>query len=616
MMPALLPPADANMLERRDVRQLSTQGAAAPGRVARAGTRRGPPARSDVAAGQLRPPNRDAGLVLRTHLEARRDRARAGERRRRDAADDGAAVMLVACANVAGLLDQPRTGPRPRDCGAAGHGRWTVAAGAPADHRDAAASPPPAAPPASRSPTPASACCRRATSSRTSACAWTSSSIAGSSPSRSPWPRQHPSRRPHPGVALGAVGRSVGHAAQRRRDRRPPRAALGPARAGGGPGGARARARHGGRVPLSRVRRGASARPGLPHRPPAAREHQSGARPIRRRARRPVLRPAEGAGPWHPWCDRGDAVVVRAAQPGQSRRAAASCPKVSSSRRASTTSSCWSPGWTRTISTPCGCRWSPGADSCARIHRTRRVSPSSTRRWPPSTGRGRRRWARRLRLRDGTWAQVVGIAADSKYNFITEAPTPFVFLATRQNPALRTTLLVATPGDSAALAAPVRGGGRVARSRRARSPAPGRWSAFTPGTRCACRGSSRASSAPWASVGLGLAMVGLYGLVAYAVSRRTREIGIRMAIGAQPGSVLGMVMRHGLLLAGGGAVAGIADVRRCSGVLRAMFPVEPGHRPRALRAGRASASGVTLVAALVPARRAARIDPLAALREE
>jgi hypothetical protein len=72
-------------------------------------------------------------------------------------------------------------------------------------------------------------------------------------------------------------------------------------------------------------------------------------------------------------------------------------------------------------------------------------------------------------------------------------------------------------------------------------------------------------------MGLALSIVGLYGLVAYSVNRRTREIGIRMAVGAQSGVVLRMVMRQGLLLAGGGTLW-CAGERGDGQLLRGAFP--------------------------------------------
>ena len=117
-------------------------------------------------------------------------------------------------------------------------------------------------------------------------------------------------------------------------------------------------------------------------------------------------------------------------------------------------------------------------------------------------------------------------------------------------------------------------------------------------------------------LGLSLALVGLYGLVAYSAARRTREIGIRMAIGAPSASVLRMVLRHGLALATAGVVAGVIGSVAVGGLIRSVFP----------NAGLIDFTtyllvvpvlvAITMLAAWVPARRAARIDPLVALRQE
>jgi putative ABC transport system permease protein len=121
-------------------------------------------------------------------------------------------------------------------------------------------------------------------------------------------------------------------------------------------------------------------------------------------------------------------------------------------------------------------------------------------------------------------------------------------------------------------------------------------------------------------MGFALAIVGLYGLVAYAASRRTKEIGIRMAIGAARWDVLRMVLRQGLVLAVTGLSIGVlASVGAARG-LAAVFPGGPAGDGRtdfaALLAVTVTVLAVTLVAAYVPAFRASRINPTEALRSE
>ena len=116
-------------------------------------------------------------------------------------------------------------------------------------------------------------------------------------------------------------------------------------------------------------------------------------------------------------------------------------------------------------------------------------------------------------------------------------------------------------------------------------------------------------------MGLGLAIVGLYGLVAYAATRRTREIGIRMAIGANRTTVLRMVLRQGIVLALVGLVAGLAASVGAGGLLAAAFP--QGEQQRDVLAFvfvTPIVLAVTFLAAYIPARRASRINPMQALR--
>jgi ABC-type antimicrobial peptide transport system permease subunit len=116
-------------------------------------------------------------------------------------------------------------------------------------------------------------------------------------------------------------------------------------------------------------------------------------------------------------------------------------------------------------------------------------------------------------------------------------------------------------------------------------------------------------------MGLALAIVGLYGLVAYAVSRRTREIGIRMAIGADRAVVLRMILRQGLLLASVGLVVGLAVSVGAGRAMRALFPSGNNERDvAALLIVIPVVLGVTFLAAYLPARRASRVNPVQALR--
>jgi putative ABC transport system permease protein len=111
-----------------------------------------------------------------------------------------------------------------------------------------------------------------------------------------------------------------------------------------------------------------------------------------------------------------------------------------------------------------------------------------------------------------------------------------------------------------------------------------------------------------------LAAVGLYGSLAHAVARRTREIGVRLACGAEPRKMIAMVLREAMMVAAIGLAIGLPLAIGAGKTLRAfLFGVQPGD-PVTLAASCTVLTMVALVAAYVPARRASRIDPIAALR--
>ncbi|PYR00036.1 MAG: hypothetical protein DMF97_10325 [Acidobacteria bacterium] len=225
---------------------------------------------------------------------------------------------------------------------------------------------------------------------------------------------------------------------------------------------------------------------------------------------------------------------------------------------------------------------------------------------------------KRFRLVDSnnTWVQVVGLAKTSKYIFIAEPPTEFVYFPHRQKKLQRMIMIAQSLGDPSSLVTPLR---EVVHGLDANLPI---YNVRTMEAFYRMRAVSIFNVlvtivGAMGLMGLGLSIVGLYGLVAYAATRRTREIGIRMAIGAGQASVLRMVLRQGVVLALVGLVVGLVASVGAGALLRAAFP--SGDNQRDLVAPLLVVPivlAVTFFATYIPARQASRINPMNALRHD
>jgi putative ABC transport system permease protein len=209
-------------------------------------------------------------------------------------------------------------------------------------------------------------------------------------------------------------------------------------------------------------------------------------------------------------------------------------------------------------------------------------------------------------------ATVVGIVGDVRFGTIDSVPAPEAYMAYAQSPRSYMTVFLRTRGEPRAIVAPVRTAVhelapetpiydiQTMEQRVGTASAQARFSAVLLGL--------------FAAVALALAALGIYGVMAFAVGQRTREIGIRMALGAEPSSVLGLVVREGVVLAALGLVIGLAGALALTRVLRsALYQVAPGDPVTYLVI--VAVLGLTaFVASWIPARRASLVDPVEALR--
>ena len=213
---------------------------------------------------------------------------------------------------------------------------------------------------------------------------------------------------------------------------------------------------------------------------------------------------------------------------------------------------------------------------------------------------------------DGKRRQVVGIAEDAPSNQLHEEPSPYLFLPYAQMPLGDVTFMVETAGEPAALE-------RAARQELKRFDS--RIVVYEAGTLRRQMEEALSWDSMMASVASGmgafgvlLTAAGLFGVVQYSVNRRTRELGLRMALGARPGEIQRMILVESLRMAAWGVPLGLGllglAAHAASAIVLGVSPLDP----RIYVISAAAVTALTIVAAWLPARRATRVDPMVALR--
>jgi predicted lysophospholipase L1 biosynthesis ABC-type transport system permease subunit len=230
--------------------------------------------------------------------------------------------------------------------------------------------------------------------------------------------------------------------------------------------------------------------------------------------------------------------------------------------------------------------------------------------WPGQDPVGKRL----KRVWNDEWITVVGVVGDVKYDGLASEIEPEIYRPFLQTPAHDMSLVVRAASDPMMLAGSLREAVasldptvpvseiRTLDQLLASSVATSRFTTLLLAT--------------FAAVALTLAAIGIYGVLSYAVSRRAREIGVRMALGARRVDVLRMVLGHAALLAGAGLVGGVAAARATTHVLEGLLFGVTRTDTATFAVVPIVLAVVALLAACVPAIRAIRVDPAIALRLE
>ena len=226
--------------------------------------------------------------------------------------------------------------------------------------------------------------------------------------------------------------------------------------------------------------------------------------------------------------------------------------------------------------------------------------------------RGRNPIGQRVQVK-GRWMQVIGIAKDSKYESVRETPKPFFYVPRRQNFTVGAGLYIRTPLSPETMAA------ALTREVHALDANLALYEVITLQEQLDRSTSPQQVAVTLVGIlgalALLLAVIGLYGVMSYAVSQSTRELGLRMALGADASNLLRLVMSRGLALTAGGVLLGAAVSLALTRLLgNLLYKVSP-RDPLAFGSAFVVMTIASLAACFLPAWRATRIDPVRALRD-
>ncbi len=213
------------------------------------------------------------------------------------------------------------------------------------------------------------------------------------------------------------------------------------------------------------------------------------------------------------------------------------------------------------------------------------------------------------------WVEIVGVCADTRYANLRDASPPQFFMPyVQQQQVGAMTYAIRTTFSAAELAPALRN--VVQQSDRDLPIIDLRTQREQIDANMQMERAFAALTSGFGVLALALACVGIYGIMAYSVAQRTNEIGIRLALGAQPGQVRSMILRESTWLTLAGVTAGVAGALGCTRLIRSMLYGVAPDDPATLIAGMALLLAIAIVATWIPARRAAAVQPMNALRHE